>query len=264
MIQKYSFEDCYKILNSNTECSWNELRKAYRLLIQKWHPDRYKDNSKEKSAAETKIKELNKAYQQLSEYYRENDTLPRLERSSFKPQATADINTPHTEPQNTAPAESRKNTRKNKKPTRTIAFASILAIILSYSTYELSNENHPENSKAQNRKIQYIPKPSRPEKHAISDSKHDKNMDTNSKKNKPREKIRRQFTHGSSIGDVIMIQGPPTKVDGDIWYYGESKVYFRHGIVQRWERKLGSPLNAGISIKKSKKRNPEKNNTLIH
>ena len=69
MAQRYSIGDCYKILSVTADCSWEELRKIYRLQIKKWHPDRFKENTPSKIAAEEKIKAINVAFQQLSDYF---------------------------------------------------------------------------------------------------------------------------------------------------------------------------------------------------
>jgi len=56
--------DYYDILGVNKTASADELKKAYRKQALEWHPDRHKDN---KEAAEKRFKEINEAYQVLSE-----------------------------------------------------------------------------------------------------------------------------------------------------------------------------------------------------
>lgn len=51
------------------------------------------------------------------------------------------------------------------------------------------------------------------------------------------------FGFGSTLGEVYTAQGIPTHTEGDIWYYGASKVYFAHGTVVRWEESPSYPLN---------------------
>lgn len=57
-------KDLYKILGINKNASADEIKKAYRKLSMKWHPDRNPDNKEE---AEKKFKEINKAYEILSD-----------------------------------------------------------------------------------------------------------------------------------------------------------------------------------------------------
>ena len=55
--------DYYKILGVNSESSDSEIKKAYRGLSMKYHPDRNAGNLQ----AEEKIKEINQAYEILGD-----------------------------------------------------------------------------------------------------------------------------------------------------------------------------------------------------
>lgn len=57
-------EDFYKILGVDRNASDAEIKKSYRSLAMKYHPDRNKDNP---DAAEVKFKEINQAYEVLSD-----------------------------------------------------------------------------------------------------------------------------------------------------------------------------------------------------
>lgn len=55
--------DYYDILGVSKSASEDELKKAYRKQALEWHPDKHKDN---KEVAEKRFKEINEAYQVLS------------------------------------------------------------------------------------------------------------------------------------------------------------------------------------------------------
>jgi molecular chaperone DnaJ len=57
-------EDFYKLLNVNKNASDAEIKKSYRRLAMKYHPDRNTDNSE---VAEKKFKEIKEAYEILSD-----------------------------------------------------------------------------------------------------------------------------------------------------------------------------------------------------
>jgi len=56
--------DYYDILGVTKSASADEIKKAYRKQALEWHPDRHKDD---KEAAEKRFKEINEAYQVLSD-----------------------------------------------------------------------------------------------------------------------------------------------------------------------------------------------------
>ena len=57
-------KDYYEILGVDKNATDEELKKAYRKLAKKYHPDANPDNPK---AAEAKFKEVNEAYENLSD-----------------------------------------------------------------------------------------------------------------------------------------------------------------------------------------------------
>jgi DnaJ-class molecular chaperone len=59
------FQDYYKVIGVPRSASADEIKKAYRKLAMKFHPDRYKGKDPEK--AEEKFKHLSEAYEVLSD-----------------------------------------------------------------------------------------------------------------------------------------------------------------------------------------------------
>ena len=56
--------DPYKVLNVSPSASDEEVKKAYRDLARKYHPDNYHDNPLADLAQE-KMKEINEAYEEI-------------------------------------------------------------------------------------------------------------------------------------------------------------------------------------------------------
>ena len=61
-------KDYYDILGVKRDASDEDIKKAYRKLAVKWHPDRWANGTEEeKKTAEEKIKDINEAYETLSD-----------------------------------------------------------------------------------------------------------------------------------------------------------------------------------------------------
>jgi hypothetical protein len=57
--------DYFRVLELSPGATLEEIKRSYRLLLQRWHPDRYKPGSVMQTTAEDVTKELNEAYHQL-------------------------------------------------------------------------------------------------------------------------------------------------------------------------------------------------------
>ncbi|VBB18771.1 hypothetical protein YASMINEVIRUS_1303 [Yasminevirus sp. GU-2018] len=61
-------QDYYSILGVKKGCSEEDIKKAYRKLAMKWHPDKHvQDPEPEQKKAENMFKDINKAYEVLSD-----------------------------------------------------------------------------------------------------------------------------------------------------------------------------------------------------
>ena len=60
-------KDYYKILGVEKTASDDEIKKAYRKLALKWHPDRNQGSEEEKQKADKMFKDINEAYSVISE-----------------------------------------------------------------------------------------------------------------------------------------------------------------------------------------------------
>jgi TPR repeat protein len=68
MRQGLSIDECYRILELEPGASLAQIKAAWRLLSQIWHPDKHEPGSQAYKLAEKRQKELNSAYNQLVEY----------------------------------------------------------------------------------------------------------------------------------------------------------------------------------------------------
>ena len=59
--------DYYKILGVDTKATDDEIKKAYRKLALKWHPDRNQGDDDERKKADKMFKDINEAYSVLSD-----------------------------------------------------------------------------------------------------------------------------------------------------------------------------------------------------
>jgi len=289
MNKSYNYTDCYRILSLAPDCSRDDLRKSYKRLIQKWHPDRFTDGSKEKSAADDKIKIINIAYNQLQSYYRKTGELPKPEsqkQQTKKKQTEKHSATQPAPPKKETNQQSRKassqtrqqhDTAATSRPARTSTarrpvFTGIMTLMLLAATYFIfTSSTEIETNKTATEPQTQITTGVQRASPEIAKTKTSRNyLDQSNLKTAPMSSeltskkaktsnnslsITEQvtddpyFTQGSSLGEVINIQGAPSKTDGDIWYYGDSEVHFVDGEVSHWIRKIGHPIKARIQTK---------------
>lgn len=57
--------ECYRVLEVAPGASLEEIREAWRDLVQVWHPDRFRANSRLHKKAEERLKKINLAYETL-------------------------------------------------------------------------------------------------------------------------------------------------------------------------------------------------------
>ncbi|OZC03202.1 J domain-containing protein [Rubricoccus marinus] len=63
-------DDAFHLLDLEREASLSDAKKARRELAMVWHPDRFPENQELQSRAVEKIKRINEAYEQVTDYLR--------------------------------------------------------------------------------------------------------------------------------------------------------------------------------------------------
>jgi curved DNA-binding protein CbpA len=61
-------ERCFDILELDRGATQDELKQAYKDIVNVWHPDRFSNNPRLKQKAGEKLKEINLAYETLKSY----------------------------------------------------------------------------------------------------------------------------------------------------------------------------------------------------
>jgi len=265
MKKTYTYEACYRILGLSPGCSWNVLRRSYKSLIHKWHPDRLSDNSLEKEIAYEKIKDINVAYNQLYRFYRKNNILPPI-KITDKPEAgTPDQ---QTDQQAAVHAKAQKSGTKScasqnearsafntwfKSSFRALAYLSLMVVFTFTSLYFIHTQTIDQS--IQKADIEFH---NQPNQHKSGDGKlsaehagvaHPQDDNSPDELTQHIEVEERYFTDGDNIGKVIEAQGIPDRTEGDIWYYGKSEVHFKNGRVSHWLRTTKNPLKARVYIR---------------
>lgn len=231
------FSECYRILGLTPGCHWDEVQAAYRRMVQKWHPDRYPPQSDAQTEAGQRMQELNKAYTALSDYYRSQGKLPFEAGERGSPTATEKTaSPPRPNTRNPAAANDRSQDAYQapiQQPARDGAsslsawIAVALLAVIGYYVYLGFSIHEDETEFEQAAETETITPAStyKPQ--------------TRSSPGKPYK----SFGLGSTPGEVLEAQGIPTHTAGDLWFYGESEVYFEKGVVVSWQSSAGFPLN---------------------
>lgn len=220
-----NFLECYKILDITNECDWVTFRKNYKSLIQQNHPDRFTENTPEHKQSENSIRNLNAAYKVISDYYQAHKSLPPLVATN------TESNTPeYNSRKKRAPVSNSVLIKKEKKKPKTLKRVIYITIIFSIFVILLlqaktENEQNAISPPALIEQAEIIKTP--PSNEIIEEESF--------------------YSIGSSLGDVIIIEGRPDKIIDTTWYYGKSSITFTKGTVSSWDRHPDSPLNIRIN-----------------
>ena len=222
---------CYEVLEIPMNASWGEIRRAYRELAQRHHPDRQVESSGASNDGE-RFKDISRAFRLLSEYVKEHGLPPEQEIHRQAPQPDPDLDTSkvynewresfrHQEP---PPASVNPvSVAKFKRYKR--AALVILPVLIVYLVFGLGDN----------------------EDEYVLDSRWSEDVYTPPA---VRTDIPSYVQVGLDKETVLLIQGEPTRKQGDVWYYGESKIFFEDGHVSGWEMDLAYPLRVDLGERK--------------
>ncbi|MDH5512538.1 MAG: J domain-containing protein [Gammaproteobacteria bacterium] len=231
------YENHYRILGILPGTSWKLLRKSYKSLVNKWHPDRFQQDLRQRKTAEEKTKEITQAYKEIAEYYKKYDSLPLpaedianlgLKTSEPQPSPVEQPSPDDLASHYTQTARSPEAGRENwftKYRVRIFTAAGLICALLLL-----------------------LPEPPESEDQSFVNQENPSLTAGTIKQESPSVQAtdNKYFTIGSTIGEVYAIQGVPTRTEENIWYYGKSKVLFSNGKVSGWEE--GSDTFLRINI----------------
>lgn len=211
----------YALLGIRPGDSWQKLRDSYKSVVRKWHPDRFPQSNTKHGVAEEKTKEINRAYQELQDYFQQHGHMPLDEEPPATSQTDEAVTAaaPHQpDTKKSADPDTWTSTSRDKHKTNAasrLRFSLVLPVLFLLAYFLLLP------------KLDELP-------HADKEAGSSVTMSDAHPEETPQHVKKKYFTTGSSLGEVHSIQGIPTRIEGDTWYYGDAKVVFLNGKVSSW------------------------------
>ncbi len=186
------------------------------MLSQRWHPDRHPDDRDARVIAEKKQRAINLAMHTISEYYKQHGCMPlrarpKLHQPDTPVSAAEDLN------ENETVFQKGERQRFGGWPLFIVAPLVVFTIWLSWPA---SKEELPMVSEVQVDSVRA-------------------NLDIGLGKNASQAEL---FGFGDAPEVVRFIQGEPTSVKDNSWFFGKSVVYFKNGRVSGWLNDIETPL----------------------
>ncbi|RYZ54612.1 MAG: J domain-containing protein [Sphingobacteriales bacterium] len=137
----------YEILGISRDATEEELKRAYRKQVLKWHPDR---NPGDKHAAAFFL-QVQEAYEQLSDFIKRSNYNDFLEGKELETEAQADpVYQSPFQPGSEAPRnfQSVPVTPKRRYPKGTVPFAMMIVVLIGFVIYLYASKPEVEYIKA--------------------------------------------------------------------------------------------------------------------
>jgi len=121
----------FDILELDRDATMDEAKRAYKDLVNIWHPDRFSNNPRLRQKAEDKLKEINEAYETVKSFLSSKKSVE----SEKTPQAKAEDKT-ETSAKGRAEADYHKSQAETEAKDKTEAFVEAgTGIVLSLLSY---------------------------------------------------------------------------------------------------------------------------------
>ncbi|MFP5213366.1 MAG: DnaJ domain-containing protein [Acidobacteriota bacterium] len=245
------------------------VKQAYRELAKQWHPDRFQQRTAlELTRAEEKFKEITAAYQRLSKEWKHRDKpggpprSPRPEAARESQKTASRQGNAEKKPKTSPLCPSRLSTLTRylwnhpwigKRAAKTLPILLFLFFIAMLVTYAPVADwvFPPERPRVVERQPIVPPAIELPEKSARPEAEPEEKEDlprppaqqtgpVKPQRQTPEDPAPQFFTLGSTTAEVLRVQGPPTRVNGQTWIFGLSEIKFKDGRVWGYNNFDGS------------------------
>ncbi|NLI82481.1 MAG: J domain-containing protein [Deltaproteobacteria bacterium] len=267
-LDKASFED-FHTLGLEPGASIEQVKKAYRELAKRWHPDRFQQQSaQDRKRSEEKFKEITRAYTRISKGLKAGRKAPHQQWAEKYPgggQGFDDRGEPgvngakdrHAAKGRQPGGRDRGVAEAGRSSRVAISVRHILWAAIALVTCGLLLTLVP-HSPSPSRKVPPATPPVEAGRYALPSPQADVGDpqqddiassrpgsegaarlsptpdDSSLREDAGKDTQAPHFTIGSSKAEVLRVQGPPTRVRGQTWIYGLSDVQFREGRVWRY------------------------------
>lgn len=206
-----TFQECYRILRAPEDCTWKELRLAYRRQVRRCHPDlQTSDNARIEHNAE--LLQVVRAYRRIARFHRDHGSLPPpwLATDDKGDGMSTQARPVHARPSANNRTHRQERTASPRWRTPGIHVAVFAAFISGVSAAAFVEQLEDAGQAG-------------PETQATEDG---------------------ELAMGMDPGAVLRTQGVPNHTRGSVWFYGDSGVIFDEGCVIGWENQSPYPLRA--------------------
>ncbi len=247
-------ESDYKVLGLQPGAKPADIKRAYRTLAKKWHPDRFHSESFEARArAEEKFIKIDEAYRRLI-----NDSEgtgvsgkpgTRRGREHGAAKTSGNSGTHADEANSGQNRRFRRNAAagyRNIQASRSAKFfiIALFAAVFLFQVYAYFWVSSPE--------LEPVVPPEKPAMQSPESLPGTPGAEISPEKllseipPPPPPPLMQSptltnfFTIGSTSSEVLRIQGKPSRIQGQTWFYGLSEIHFRNGLVSRFNNFDGS------------------------
>jgi hypothetical protein len=261
-VERVSDQD-FRTLGLVQGASREEVKKAYRDMAKRWHPDRFQGRTiREQQRAEEMFKEIAAAYRRISGAWKgakqeakddgkaPSGPPPENRDAKVRDSSTSDY-TAHTEaPRKRKAADAFRRFSPHLGKVRHIKRYQVAALLLApFLAVALiaGLHNPPMDQSRSSQRDGASPTVIVSEPKAATALGASANRDSGpaetlssappslSPSRAPSPAADSYFTMGSIQAEVLRIQGIPTRVRGQVWIYGLSEVHFKDGRVSRFD-----------------------------